>query len=201
MNQCLIQINDNYCAVSDEKGNVKVVSKENSDVSFEEILTKENELSSLKTKLSDDKQEQAANKNAIIYGEIFNLTLYGGTALLYYFTKGKLTPVGTAALLTTYYATFKGVACLMSGGTTIGKIRRRNQLKEDIESLEAKIPTVEKELSDAKKKVHYEDNVTAVDEYAPYKQIVNAMDTLKSEEQVKEKSNGPRILKLARNTN
>ena len=202
MNKCLIQINDNYGAVSDENGNVKVVRKENNEVSFEDILTKENELSSLNEQLKDDKEELDINKNNMIYAEIFNLTIYGGTTALYFATEGKLTPVGTVLLLGTFYATFKGVACLMTGGTRIGRIKRRKQIKNDIESLEQTIPTAEKELNDAKEKIHYQDNVTAVQENAPYKQIVNAMDTLSNKDEIKStlKSSNPRILRLVKST-
>ena len=138
----------------------------------------------------------------MIYAEIFNLTIYGGTAALYFATEGKLTPVGTVLLLGTFYATFKGVACLMTGGTRIGRIKRRKQIKNDIESLEQTIPTAEKELNDAKEKIHYQDNVTAVEENAPYKQIVNAMDTLSNKDEIKStlKSSNPRILRLVKST-
>ena len=74
--------------------------------------------------------------------------------------------------------------------------------ENDIESLEQTIPTAEKELNDAKEKIHYQDNVTAVEENAPYKQIVNAMDTLSNKDEIKStlKSSNPRILRLVKST-
>ena len=128
MNKSFIQINDNYATVSDENGNIRLVSKKNNKTSFEEILTKENELEEKENSLKEAKEDLSINKNNIIGGEILNLTLYGGTAFLYFFMNGKVAPVGTATITALYYGTLKVVACAMSGGTRIRKIKDRKYL-------------------------------------------------------------------------
>ena len=44
MNEYLSQINDNYGIVSDENGEIKVVTKSENNCEFQDILLKENEL-------------------------------------------------------------------------------------------------------------------------------------------------------------
>ncbi len=196
MNQCLIQIDDNYGAVKDDKGNVRVVSKESTEASFEDILKKENNLSTLSTQLEDDKEKLAVNKHNIIMGEVCNLSIYGGMVALYYGSKDKLTPVGVVLLIGSFYGTFKWCARFVTGGFRLEKSKERKELKADIETLEKQIPELEKELKESKENAKYEDNVTAIGESEPYKQIVNAMDALSNDDQDTLKTSNLRILKL-----
>ena len=48
MNKELFQLNDNLGAVTNEKGNLRVVYKGNNNCEFKDILEKENELELLK---------------------------------------------------------------------------------------------------------------------------------------------------------
>lgn len=47
MNEYLSQISDNYGIVSDENGEIKVVTKSETNCKFQDILLKENELENL----------------------------------------------------------------------------------------------------------------------------------------------------------
>lgn len=196
MNRNLIKVNDNYCAVSDENGNVRVVRKENNEASFEDILKKENNLSTLSTRLGDDKEKLAVNKHNIIMGEVCNLSIYGGMVALYYGSKDKLTPVGVVLLIGSFYGTFKLCARFVTGGFRLEKRKERKELKADIETLEKQIPELEQELKESKENAKYEDNVTAIGDAGPYKQIVNAMDALSNDDQDTLKTSNLRILKL-----
>ena len=193
MNQCLIQIDDNYGAVKDDKGNVRVVSKESTEVSFEDILKKENNLSTLSTRLDDDKEKLAVNKHNIIMGEVCNLSIYGGMVALYYGSKDKLTPVGVVLLIGSFYGTFKWCARFVTGGFRLEKSKERKELKANISTLEKQIPELEQELKETKENAKYEDNVSMVEERAPYRQIVEAMDQLKENN-----PDNPNILSLTR---
>ena len=68
MNKSLLQINDNYGAVSDENGNIKEITKENNNYEFKDILLKENYLQELNEKLNSSKEELSCNKYDIIGG-------------------------------------------------------------------------------------------------------------------------------------
>ena len=63
MNHNLVQVNDNYGVVIDEKGNVSLISKENCKYNFEHILIGENELEELNSKLNNLKRELSNNKS------------------------------------------------------------------------------------------------------------------------------------------
>ncbi len=193
MNRNLIKVNDNYGAVSDENGEVRVVRKVNNEASFEDILTKENDLTSLRGQIYSDYHELVDNKHNMIMGEILNLSIYGGMVALYFASKGKVTPVGTAAIVGTCYAVFKGTACLMTGGTRISRFKKNKELKKDMDNLSTEIVVLKRELKEAKEKTQYEGDVSLVEEEAPYRQIVDAMYQLR-----KNKPDNPNILRLTK---
>ena len=62
MNEYLSQISENYGIVSDEFGEIKVVTKSESNFEFQDVLLKENELEILKQELMDAKEKLIDNK-------------------------------------------------------------------------------------------------------------------------------------------
>ena len=62
MNEYLSQINDNYGIVSDENGEIKVVTKSENNCEFQDILLKENELENLNQELIAAKEKLIDNK-------------------------------------------------------------------------------------------------------------------------------------------
>ena len=84
MNQNLVQVNSNYGAVSDKKGNISIISKESGDYDFESILKKENELEDLTFKLNNFKNKLSDNKRNMIFGEITTAFILCGEFVLFF---------------------------------------------------------------------------------------------------------------------
>lgn len=82
MNEYLSQISDNYGIVSDEFGEIKVVTKSETNCKFQDILLKENELENLNQELITAKSELTENKANTIFGELGNLVIIGGGIFL-----------------------------------------------------------------------------------------------------------------------
>lgn len=72
MNEYLSQINDNYGIVSDENGEIKVVTKSETNCEFQDILLQENELENLNQELIAAKEKLIDNKERTINGELCN---------------------------------------------------------------------------------------------------------------------------------
>ena len=64
MNEKFIELNDNFGIVSDDMGNLDFISKRTNEYSFEDILSKENEIEDLDDKLLQVKHELFYNKEA-----------------------------------------------------------------------------------------------------------------------------------------
>lgn len=62
MNKDLIKIDDNHGYVSNDRGDINLVSKENDSHDFEEILSKENDLENLNSDLNNDEHELYSTK-------------------------------------------------------------------------------------------------------------------------------------------
>ena len=82
MNEYLSQISDNYGIVSDENGEIKVVTKSETNCEFQNILLKENELENLNQELISAKRKSTENKANTIFGELGNLVIIGGGIFL-----------------------------------------------------------------------------------------------------------------------
>ena len=173
MNQNLVQINDNYGAVSDENGSIKVISKENSDCELKDILIRENELENLSLKLNTAKKELSSNKSDTIFGEILNTLIVAGEIVLYV---GLNSTLPTAALITVmalFYIPTKGMN-LVSEGSRIGRYIKRKKLNATIRDLDEKIPQLEKTLTDMKAKTKYNVEYATIDESKSASHISNA---------------------------
>ena len=161
MNQNLVQINDNYGAVSDENGSIKVISKENSDCELKDILAKENELEDLSLKLNTAKKELFSNKIDTIFGEILNTVIISGEIVLYFTLNSILPTAILITVMTLFYIPTKGVN-LVSGGSRIGRHIKRKKLNATIRDLDEKIPQLEKILTDMKTKTKYNVEYTTI---------------------------------------
>ena len=199
MNQNLIQINDNYGAVSDENGNVSIISKDNQEYYLQDILTKENELEILKSRLNTEKKELSTNKMNIILGEIMNGVIIGGEIALYYFLHSILPTSALLFLMALIYAFTKGVS-LIEYGTRFGRITKKEKLNASIENLEAEIPEVEKELCEMKQKTNYKINYQTNCESNTISQVNEAYQCLSAymEHNINEEPSQVKVLRLSR---
>ncbi len=156
MNKSLLQINDNYGAVSDENGNIKEITKENNNYEFKDILLKENYLQELNEKLNSSKEELSCNKYDIIGGEITSVLFVVTIILIWYFGFKELSlPIKIISSL--MFFPLKGI-CLLEFGSRIGRIKKRKKLKKTIDECEKEIPELEKELEYVKEKSKYKVN-------------------------------------------
>ena len=146
MNEYLSQINDNYGIVSDENGEIKVVTKSESNFEFQDVLLKENELEILKQELMDAKeklnQELIAakeklidNKERTINGELCNLVIIVGLIMLAIAIFPVVSTQLLIYLLTGFYAVFKAITTAICG-TRIGRYKENKKLNSSIKSLE-----------------------------------------------------------------
>ena len=171
MNKNLTQINENYGIVSDEHGNVNIVTKKNAGYELKDILKKENELDEANNMLYNKKNELNHRKLRAIGGEILNIVLVILTISIYLdlrTTSYFLAAIRSAAL---YYLPLKLLCCGIAGGTRIGRYSKIKHLKKSIAELEEKIPKLEYELTAIKEKVGYNSINNNYSEEAKYKYI------------------------------
>ena len=199
MNQNLVQINDNYGAVSDENGSIKVISKENSDCELKDILIKENELEDLSSKLNTAKKELSFNKIDTIFGEFLNTVIIGGEIFLYFALNSTFSTEALITVMILFYIPIKGVN-LLSGGSRIGRHIKRKKLNETIRDLDKKIPQLEKTLTDMKTKAKYNVEYAAINESKSTSHISNAYRDLSvyMQSYVNEEPNEVKVLSLTR---
>ena len=126
MNEYLSQISENYGIVSDENGEIKVVTKSESNFEFQDVLLKENELEILKQELMDAKEKLIDNKERIIFGELCNLVIIGGGIFLGIELFSVVTPQLLVYLLTGMYAITKAINIAMNG-TRIGRYKKNKK--------------------------------------------------------------------------
>lgn len=173
MNQNLVQINDNYGAVSDENGNIKVISKENSDCELKDILIRENELENLSLKLNTAKKELSSNKIDIILGEILNTLIVAGEIFIYVVLNSTVSAAALIAAMALFYIPTKGMT-LMAEGSRIGRYIKWKKLNATIRDLDEKIPQLEKTLTDMKAKTKYNVECATINESKSASHISNA---------------------------
>ena len=177
MNEYLSQISDNYGIVSDENGEIKVVTKSETNCEFQDILLKENELENLNQELITAKGELTENKANTIFGELGNLVIIGGGIFLGI----ELFPATSTQLLIHtligMYAIIKTVSLAMYG-TRIGRYKKNKKLKSSIKSLEEKGLQLEVELKNLKEKAKYKVESDTKDYCAQYGSTKNTSEVL-----------------------
>ena len=177
MNEYLSQISDNYGIVSDENGEIKVVTKSETNCEFQDILLKENELENLNQELITAKEELIENKANTIFGELGNLVIIGGGIFLGI----ELFPATSTQLLIHtligMYAITKTILLAMCG-TRIGRYKKNKKLKSSIESLEENSVQLEAELKNLKEKAKYKVESDTKDYCAQYCSTKNTSEVL-----------------------
>ena len=156
MNENFIELNDNFGIVSDDMGNLDFISKRTNEHSFEDILSKENEIEDLNDKLLQVKHELFYNKETKLKAaKMLNIaSIIPGVSCLIVALSTKI-PLQTIVL---------GPAIAFVGFqiTKFAIIGRKSKFKEKIDklntlanNLETNLNTLEKELEDIKTKVDY----------------------------------------------
>lgn len=154
MNEYLSQISDNYGIVSDENGEIKVVTKSENNCEFQDILLKENELENLNQELIAAKSELTENKANTIFAELGNLVIIGGGIFLSIELFPVVSTQSLIYMLIGTYAIIKSISLVMYG-TRIGRYKKNKKLKSTIESLEENSVQLEAELKNLKEKAKY----------------------------------------------
>lgn len=156
MNEKFIELNDNFGIVSDDMGNLDFISKRTNEYSFEDILSKENEIEDLDDKLLQVKHELFYNKEAKLKAATMCnfASIIPGVSCLIVALSTKI-PLQTIVL---------GPAIAFVGFQIFkfAIIGRKSKFKEKISklntlanNLETNLNTLEKELEDMKTKVDY----------------------------------------------
>ena len=177
MNQRLVQVNNNYGAVSDEKGNISIISKESGDYDFESILKKENELEDLTFKLNNFKNKLSDNKRNMIFGEITTAFILCGELVLFFIFNPVISIETLIAVMSIFYLTTKSLN-LGTYGTRIGRYMKKRKLTSTIEEIETNIPKLEKELQSMKEKTKYKINYSTLTETESKTSVVDAYQEL-----------------------
>ena len=156
MNEKFIELNDNFGIVSDDMGNLDFISKRTNEYSFEDILSKENEIEDLDDKLLQVKHELFYNKEAKLKAATMCnfASIIPGVSCLIVALSTKI-PLQTIVL---------GPAIAFVGFQIFkfAIIGRKSKFKEKISklntlanNLETNLDTLKKELDDMKTKVDY----------------------------------------------
>lgn len=156
MNENFIELNDNFGIVSDDMGNLDFISKRTNEYSFEDILSKENEIEDLDDKLLQVKHELFYNKEAKLKAATMCnfASIIPGVSCLIVALSTKI-PLQTIVL---------GPAIAFVGFQIFkfAIIGRKSKFKEKINklntlanNLETNLDTLKKELDDMKAKVDY----------------------------------------------
>lgn len=177
MNEYLSQISDNYGIVSDENGEIKVVTKSETNCKFQDILLKENELENLTQELIAAKEKLIDNKERTINGELCNLVIIVGLIMLAIAIFPVVSTQLLIYLLTGFYAVFKAITTAICG-TRIGRYKKNKKLKSSIESLEKNSVQLEAELKNLKEKAKYRVESDTKDYCAQYGSTKNASEVL-----------------------
>ena len=177
MNEYLSQISDNYGIVSDEFGEIKVVTKSETNCKFQDILLKENELENLNQELITAKSELTENKANTIFGELGNLVIIGGGIFLSIELFPVVSTQSLIYMLIGTYAIIKSISLVMYG-TRIGRYKKNKRLKSTIESLEKNSVQLEAELKNLKEKAKYRVESDTKDYCAQYGSTKSASEVL-----------------------
>ena len=177
MNEYLSQISDNYGIVSDEFGEIKVVTKSETNCKFQDILLKENELENLNQELITAKSELTENKANTIFAELGNLVIIGGGIFLSIELFPVVSTQSLIYMLIGTYAIIKSISLVMYG-TRIGRYKKNKRLKSTIESLEKNSVQLEAELKNLKEKAKYRVESDTKDYCAQYGSTKSASEVL-----------------------
>lgn len=180
MNEYLSQISDNYGIVSDEFGEIKVVTKSETNCEFQDILLKENELENLNQELITAKSELTENKANTIFGELGNLVIIGGGIFLSIELFPVVSTQSLICMLIGTYAIIKLISLALYG-TRIGRYKKNKKLKSTIESLEKNSVQLEAELKNLKEKAKYRVESDTKDYCAQYGSTKNASEVLNAD--------------------
>ena len=172
MNEYLSQISDNYGIVSDENGEIKVVTKSETNCKFQDILLKENEL-----ELIAAKEKLIDNKERTINGELCNLVIIVGLIMLAIAIFPVVSTQLLIYLLTGFYAVFKAITTAICG-TRIGRYKENKKLNSSIKSLEEDRLQLIYKLVNLKEKAKYRVESDTKDYCAQYGSTKNASEVL-----------------------
>lgn len=177
MNEYLSQISDNYGIVSDEFGEIKVVTKSENNCEFQDILLKENELENLNQELIAAKEKLIDNKERTINGELCNLVIIVGLIMLAIAIFPVVSTQSLIYMLIGTYAIIKSISLALYG-TRIGRYKKNKKLKSTIESLEENSVQLEAELKNLKEKAKYKVETDTKNYCAQYGSTKNASEVL-----------------------
>lgn len=163
MNRNLIQLNKNCGIVSDEKGNMSLVSEENDFYNFKKILLRENKVENLKLELENAEKEQSDNKRNLKINIPVNILLIA-MEIIIYLNLPVTYPLTLSISIVAYtYTIFKALASLMYG-TIIGNLIKKKRLTSNIEKMELDLSILEKGLKRMKERSNYKvDYSTAIE--------------------------------------
>lgn len=162
MNEKFIELNDNFGIVSDDMGNLDFISKRTNEYSFEDILSKENEIEGSKILLSTLNNELDRKKFQLKYGKKFTLFyLIPFLIPIMSYLTGALNLSSIIFAFMLLESLFVGLKITFFGKKS-NVINRINFLSVDINKAENIIKELEKELSTIKEKVEYKNNFNSL---------------------------------------
>lgn len=162
MNEKFIELNDNFGIVSDDMGNLDFISKRTNEYSFEDILSKENEIKDSKILLSTLNNELDRKKFQLKYGKKFTLFyLVPFLIPIMSYLTGALNLSSIIFAFMLLESLFVGLKITFFGKKS-NVINRINFLSVDINKAENIIKELEKELSTIKEKVEYKNNFNSL---------------------------------------
>lgn len=192
MNQNFVKVNDNYGAVSDENGDISIISKENCEYELKDILIKENELEDLNLRLSTAKEILSSYKQDTIFGEIYT-TLALGMIIVLYVLSHPTFPTGI-------FITTMSLECVLKALNLVPFYIKKRKLNTAINEFEMTIPKLEKELQDMKEKTKYKVNYSTLTQSESKTAIIDSYRKLSAymNHNVNEEPTKVKVLNLTR---
>ena len=182
MNRNLIEINDNYGASIDEYGNITMISKDNKDYEFKEILDKENKLELLDNDLEVTHEEIDITKKKLIDCRIHNVAIISLTLFIGAICFNVEAPSLEILKICVPFLAVSKLMPMGAIGTAIGNKMKLKRLNTKAHDIEEKKDSLDRELFNIKEKSNYsikEDSKELVFDVGEYSKNNNELAKVK----------------------
>jgi ABC-type multidrug transport system fused ATPase/permease subunit len=203
MNKSFVELNDNQGIVSDDNGNVKIISKSGQGVTLTEILDKENRIEKIENDILQAKNNISKIKRDNVFATISFINYIICQLMIFFLLNPVVAPAVVTVLMLSLLAVFEIGTELTIGSS---KKRYRNLLENEnmLQNLKSMKEVLEKSLSIAKEESKYAVNYSTDNElnYSGYVVLPDPQIELSShqneEDESLKKENHVKVLKLTK---
>ena len=144
MNKSFLELESKQAVVANNKGDIKLITKENDNYKFEEILKLENQLEENQKLLNNDKYKLKENELKCKINKIFSCMIVAMEIVIFLIQE-----------MQSMQFQKQGLTYALLGGTK-QRQKEKQYLKQNISKEQEKISSLEKELDKMKKQTNYQ---------------------------------------------